>query len=49
MQNTAYYKRDSFRPIFRAIVRPVHHNPKEQLCKLSINLIERDLFLHTDV
>jgi len=43
--NTVYYKRDYFRPI----VRPGYQNPPKKLYKLSINLRERDLFLHTDV
>jgi len=49
IQNTAYYKRDSFRPIFRAIVRPVQQNPTQQLCKLSINLAERCMKFHNNV
>jgi len=38
MHNTVNYKRDWFRPIFRATVKSVYQNPPKQLYKLSISL-----------
>ena len=36
MLNTVYYKGEKFRPIFRAIIRPVFQNPCKKMYKLFI-------------